>query len=53
MVDDDFAKIFQFFSTRMAPFDMTIEQNKQLVVKATNYQLITGNIYKLSIDGIL
>jgi hypothetical protein len=53
MVDDYFAEIVQFFSTRMAPSDMTVAQKKQLVVKAVDYQLIAGNIYKLGIDGIL
>jgi hypothetical protein len=37
----------------MAPSDMTVAQKKQLVVKATNYQLIAGNLYKLGADGIL
>jgi hypothetical protein len=32
---------------------MTITQKKQLVVKATDYQLIIGNLYKLGVDRIL
>jgi hypothetical protein len=32
---------------------MKVVQNKQLVVKETNYQLIVGNLYKLGADGIL
>jgi hypothetical protein len=37
----------------MAPSDMTIAQKKQLVMKATDYQLIIGNLYNLGVDGIL
>jgi hypothetical protein len=32
---------------------MAITHKKQLVVKARYYQLITRNLYKLGIDGIL
>jgi hypothetical protein len=53
MVDDYFMNIMQFLSIGMAPSDMTTVQKKQLVVKATNYQLIAGNMYKLRADGIL
>jgi hypothetical protein len=53
MVDDYFSDIIQFLSTCMAPSEMTVAQKKQLVVKATDYQLIAGNLYKLGADGIL
>jgi hypothetical protein len=53
MVDDYFTDIVQFLSTGMAPSDMTIVQKKQLVVKAADYQLIAGSLYKLGADGIL
>jgi hypothetical protein len=53
MVEDYFADIVQFFSTGVAPSEFTVAQKKQLVVKATNYQLIAGNLYKLGADGIL
>jgi hypothetical protein len=53
MVDDYFTDIMQFLSTGMAPSDMTVAQKKQLVVKATDYQFIAGNLYKLGADGIL
>jgi hypothetical protein len=53
MVDNYFANIAQFLSTRMAPSDITVAQNKKLVVKETYYQLIAGNLYKLGADGIL
>jgi hypothetical protein len=32
---------------------MTVEHKKYLVMKATNYQLIARNLYKLGADGIL
>jgi hypothetical protein len=47
MVDDYFANIVEFISTSMAPYKMIIVQKKQLVVKAKDYQLIVGNLYKL------
>jgi hypothetical protein len=53
MVDDYFAEIVQFFSTGVAPSDFTVAQKKKLVVKATDYQLIAGNLYKLGTDDIL
>jgi hypothetical protein len=53
MVDDYFRDIVQFLSIGMAPSNMTISQKKSLVVKATYYQLIVGNLYKLGAHGIL
>jgi hypothetical protein len=53
MVDNYFTDIVHFLSTGMAPSDMTVAQNKQLVVKAADYQLIARNLYKLGVDGIL
>jgi hypothetical protein len=32
---------------------MIVAQKKQLVVKASNYQLIAGSLYKLGADEIL
>jgi hypothetical protein len=37
----------------MVPFEMTVAQKKQLVVKVIDYQLIAGNLYKMGADGIL
>jgi hypothetical protein len=37
----------------MAPLDMTFRQKKKLVVKAMDYQLFAGSLYKLGVDGIL
>jgi hypothetical protein len=53
MVDDYFSNIIQFLSTHMDSSGMIVEQKKQLVVKATYYQLIAWNLYKLGVDGIL
>jgi hypothetical protein len=44
MVDDYFANIVEFLNTGVTPSDMTVAQKKQLVVKATNYQLIVGEL---------
>jgi hypothetical protein len=40
--DDHFTEIVQFLSTRMAPREYTVIQKKQLVVCASNFQLIVG-----------
>jgi hypothetical protein len=53
MVNDYFADIVQLLSIGMALLDMTIAQKKHLVVKATDYRLIAGNLYKLGADVIL
>jgi hypothetical protein len=46
MVDDYFTDIVDFLHTGLAPSDIRMAQKKKLVVKATNYQLIAGNLYK-------
>ena len=53
VADDHYASIVQFFSTGVAPADMSISQKKQLVIKAFDFQLIVGNLYKLGLDEIL
>ena len=53
IADDHYAPIIQFFSTGVAPADMSTSQKKQLVVKASNFQLIAGQLYKLGPDEIL
>jgi hypothetical protein len=52
-VDDHFTEIVQFLSTGMAPCEYTIIQKKQLVVRAANFQLIAGQLYKMGPDEIL
>jgi hypothetical protein len=52
-VDDHFAEIVKFLSTRMAPRDYTLIQKKQLVVCTADFQLIIGQLYKMGPDEIL
>jgi len=52
-IDDHFAEIVQFLSTRMEPSDYTISQKKQLVVRATDFSLLAGQLYKMGPDEIL
>jgi hypothetical protein len=52
-IDDHFADIVQFLSTRIAPTEYTIPQKKQLVVRAADVSLIVGQIYKMGSDEIL
>jgi hypothetical protein len=52
-VDDHFVEIVQFLSTRIAPREYTIIQKKQLVVCATDFSLIAGQLYKMGHDEIL
>jgi len=53
MVDDYFVDIVQFLNTGVAPIEYTIAHKKKLVGKATDYQLIAGQLYKLELDEIL
>jgi hypothetical protein len=52
-IDDHFAEIVKFLSTRMAPSKYTIPQKKQLVVCAAEFLLIAGQLYKMGPDEIL
>jgi hypothetical protein len=52
-IDDHFAEIVHFPSTRMDPSEYTIPQNKQLVVRATYFSLVAGQLYKMGLDEIL
>jgi hypothetical protein len=40
-------------STGTAPQGYTTVQKKNLVIRANNYQLIVGHLYKMGIDNIL
>jgi hypothetical protein len=53
MVYDYFSNIVQFLKTCMTTSEIIVAQKKQVVVKATDYQLISGNLYKMGVDGIL
>ena len=45
ITDDHYAPIIQCLSIGVALVDMSISQNKQLVVKASDFQLIVGQLY--------
>ena len=53
MVDDYYEQIIQFLVMGVAPEEITTSQNKHLVVKATDFHLIAGQIYKIGPDAIL
>ena len=53
MVDDYFQDIVQYLSTGFAPSEMTTQQKKQLVVRAADFTLIAGQLYKMGPDEIL
>jgi hypothetical protein len=42
IADDYFRDIIEFLMTRTAPEEFTMQQKKQLVVKATDFTLIAG-----------
>jgi hypothetical protein len=52
-VDDHFVEIVKFLSTGMAPREYIVIQKKQLVVHASDFQLIAGQLYKMGPDEIL
>jgi hypothetical protein len=52
-IDDHFTEIVQFLSTGMAPSEYTIIEKKQLVVRAAEFSLIAGQLYKMGPDEIL
>jgi hypothetical protein len=47
IVDEYFDDIIEFLSTGFAPREFTTAQKKNLVVRAADYQLIAGHLYKL------
>ena len=53
MVDDYFQDIVQYLSTGFPPPEMTTQQKKQLVVRAADFTLIVGQLYKMGPDKIL
>ena len=53
MVDEYFQDIVQYLSTGFPPAEMTIQQKKQLVVRAADFTLIAGQLYKMGPDEIL
>jgi hypothetical protein len=53
IIDDYFIHIIHYLSTGTVPQEYNIAQKKNLVVWATNYQLIAGHLYKMGADSIL
>jgi hypothetical protein len=53
IVDDHFQDIIQFLTTGTVPESYTTQRKKQLVVHATDFTLIAGQLYKLGPDEIL
>ena len=53
MVDEYFQDIVQYLSTSFAPSEMSTQQKKSLVVKAADFTLIAGQLYKMGPDEIL
>jgi hypothetical protein len=52
-VDNHFVEIVQFLSTGMTPSEYTITQKKQLVVRAADFSLIAGQLYKMGPEEVL
>jgi hypothetical protein len=53
IVDEYFANIIEFLSTGFAPREFTTVHSKNLVVRAVEYQLIGGHLYKIGTYNIL
>jgi hypothetical protein len=53
VVDEYFTDIIQYLSTWMTPQEFNTAQKKNLVVRATDYQLIVGHMFKMCADSIL
>jgi transposase InsO family protein len=53
VADEYFADIIQYLSTGTAPQEFNTAQKKNLVVRAADYQLIAGHLYKMGADNIL
>ena len=53
VADEYYADIIHFLTTGWAPVDFTKQQKKQLVVKAADFTLIVGHLYKLGSYEVL
>ena len=53
IVDEYYRDIIHFLTTGWAPVEFTKQQKKQLVVKAADFTLIAGQLYKLGLDEVL
>jgi len=52
VVDEHFVNIIYFLTIRVAPTKYTIRHKKELVVRAANFSLINGHMYKMGSDEI-
>ena len=53
IADEYYTDIIHFLTTGWAPVEFTKQQKKQLVVKAADFTLITGHLYKLGPNEVL
>ena len=53
ITDEYYADIIHFLTIGWAPVEFSKHQKKQLVVKATDFTLIAGHLYKLGQDEVL
>jgi hypothetical protein len=53
IADEYFDDIIEFLSTGFALKEFNTLQKKNLVIRAADYQLIAGHLYKLGADNIL
>ena len=51
--DNQYHTIIHFLNTGYVPEGFTTAQKKQLVIKATDFTLIVGNLYKMVPNEIL
>ena len=53
IADNNFADIIHFLTRGMAPEEYTSQQNKELVVCATDFSVIARHLYKMGANEIL
>jgi hypothetical protein len=53
IIDEYFADIIEYLSTRIVPQELSTAQKKNLVVRVVDYQLIVGKLYKMGANNIL
>lgn len=53
IVDEHFVDIIEFLSMVVALEAYTTQQKKELVVKAADFSVIAGNLYKMGSDEVM
>ena len=53
IVDDHFAHMIHFLTTRTTPEGYSTQQKKELVVCIIDFSIIVGHLYKMGTDEIL